>query len=80
MDRSALPHLCECKQANSVGILYTCLTSKSVCRSYDYMPTLVTLYSTSLCGIYIVRQTGLGHAGIATYLEEGISAQIKFNE
>ena len=57
-----------------------CLIFKSVCRSYDYMPTLVTLYFTSLCGIYIVRQTGLGHAGSAIDLEEGISStQEKFN-
>ena len=47
---AALPHLCKCKQAISVGVLYMCLTSKSVCRSPDYIPTLVTLYSTSLCG------------------------------
>ena len=68
-------------QVISVGFLYTCFSSKTVCMSHDYIQYLVGLYCTSLCTWYIVRQTGLGHAGIATDLEEGISSkQDKFNE
>ena len=51
-----LPHLCECLQAISVGVLYMGLTFKGVCRSHYYIPTLVTLYSTSLCGTLSDKQ------------------------
>ena len=82
MDGSAL---CECKQAISVyrdsvhvPHFYECLY---IGHMTIYISTLVTLYCTSLCGIYIVRKTGLGHAGSATDLKEGISStQDKFNE